>query len=124
MKMKKTVSIILVVVILLFTVSCGQSDRRYNAEEVKIAARTLIRKSSVLNDIFWGNGIPYLEDISYSVGNFYAADPVFIRDLGVETTEDIIELASKVFSDAQVQFIKNSVFSPKVGNSGMDGYSR
>lgn len=122
--MKKIISLILIIASLLLLVSCGQKNRKYNEEEVKAAAIPLIRKSAELNDIFWGKGIPYFEDPSFRVGNFYPADPSFVRELGIEKTEDLIKLASKVFSQDYVEFIKNSVLSSKVGNNGMDGYAR
>ncbi len=120
--MKRLVILVLAAALLL--VGCGTDNREYDEDEVKIAAARLIKQSQELNDIFWGTGIAYIEDGGYKNGYYYPADPVALRDLGYETVEDILVETAKVFSAAYTESIAASVFSAKVGDYSMMGYTR
>lgn len=95
--MKKIISIILIAVSLLLLPSCI-ADCSYDEAEVKAAATDLIKRAEVYNDIFWGKGIPYIEDNSYSNGIYYAADPDYIHNMGFKNLDDIYLKASTVYS--------------------------
>ena len=125
--MKKIVSLFLSAVILLLLVSCGaEKNRSYNEEEVKAAAEKLIMKSERLNEIFWGEGIPYVEDdpLIPSNGQYYPADPLYTYKNGMITVDDLIKEAEAVFSSAYTASIRASILSSSVGNNGMTGYTR
>ena len=108
--MKKIISSLLVIVLLLSSlVSCG--DRKYDENEVKEAAKRLIAESIVLNDIFWGNGLPYSVNRDTADGDFYEADYVYYKRLGFETVDELMALAAKTFSEDQCKMIKATVIS-------------
>ena len=123
--MKRIVSIILSAAILLLFTSCGgEKNREYDESEVKAAAEGLILKSARLNEIFWGEGIPYIEDDSYKSGQYYPADFVYLNNIGAQTVDDILKLTSEVFTKGYTLSIYSSTFSSQVGDYGMAGYTR
>lgn len=108
--MKRILSLILVISLsLLSLVSCG--DRKYDEAEVKAAARALISDSEILNEIFWGSGIPYIDDKNTSDGVYYEAYYAYHKNLGVETLEDLKTLAGKTFSEDQCSLIESTILS-------------
>lgn len=121
--MKKTVSLILAAVLLLLLASCGTvKNRSYDEAEVKAAAEELIKKSERLNKIFWGSGIPFVEEYGYT--GYYPADPIYLAEHGFFTVEELIKDAEDVFSDDYCISIRTSVFSSSSGDYGMTGYTR
>ena len=123
--MKKIISLILIAVLLFTICSCGkEKNREYDEEEVKAAAQDLIQKSKKLNEIFWGKGIPYVEDDSYKKGQYYPADPEYLSKIGMESVIEILSETEKVFSKSYTDSISRSVFSAKTGDYGMSGYTR
>ena len=122
--MKRIVSALLLVAVLLFASSCADQNRSYDEAEVKAAAELLIRKSKKLNEVFWGSGIPYVEDDSKKIGPYYPADPNAASELGVKTVDDILAQTLEVFSRKYSESIYDSVFSSKTGEVGMSGYTR
>ena len=63
-RLLKAVAVLLIIAALpLSLISC---DRKYDEEEVKAAAKELIAASIPLNDIYYGEGVRYLE---YSVAS-------------------------------------------------------
>ena len=122
--MKKVFSILIILATLLLASSCGDKNRKYDEAEVKAAAEVLIRKSKKLNDVFWGAGIPYVEDDSYKNGPYYPADLKALSELGVKTVDDIMEKTCEVFSKEYSDSIYESVFMAKAGDYGMAGYTR
>ncbi|MBO7302915.1 MAG: hypothetical protein J6U68_01875 [Clostridia bacterium] len=87
--MKKILSVLIILAAVFSVFSCGEKNREYDEYEVKLAAEGLIKKSTVLNDIYWGEGIGYYEDDNYFDGYYYPADPIALRDLGFETIDEL-----------------------------------
>ncbi len=94
--MKKLISVFLLAVSLLLLSSCT-ADYEYDEAEVKTAAKDLIQRAEVYNDIFWGKGIPYSES-NYSNGIYFAADDIYLKEMGFLKIEDIYLKAASVFS--------------------------
>ena len=95
-------------------------DREYNEAEVLEAAEKLIKKSETLNDIYWGYGIPYVDDVNLSNGSYFPADEGYLAKIGISSLADLDEMTRSVFSDYICQWIKNSVLSS--GGSGSNMY--
>ena len=94
--MKKIISLVLAVVFLLLLASCGaEKNRSYDEAEVKTAAEELIRKTERLNEIFWGKGIPYVEEYGYT--GYYPADPIYLVEHGFLTVDDLKKIQRKFF---------------------------
>lgn len=108
--MKKILSILLILSLSLLTlVSCG--DRKYDEAEVKAAAKTLIADSAVLNDIFWGKGIPHTDDKNTSDGVYFEAYYYYHKNLGFETVDELMTMAAKTFSADQCSVINSTILS-------------
>ena len=118
--MKRIISVILITVLSLLTfVSCG--DKKYDEENVKNVARELISSSVVLNDIFWGKGLPYTVDRDTADGSYYEADFAYHKELGFETLDELMTIAGKTFSKEQCSVIESTVLSSiNVGDETMN----
>ena len=122
--MKKIISVILIAVSLLLLSSCD-SGMSYDEAEVKAAAKDLISKAEKYNDIFWGDGIPYLEDNNYRNGNYYAADIITLDELGFTRIDDIYLKAANIYSADYLEDILAGVFGIRGNefyNSGLVRY--
>ena len=95
--MKKIILLLLVVVILVGAMSsCG--GKKYDENEVKSAAKSLIEASVILNEIYWGDGLQYSEDKNTADGVYYEAVYVYHHHLGFDTIEELKSLTEKTFS--------------------------
>ncbi len=122
--MKRIISALLCFVILIFSVSCAEKDRAYDENEVSDAAKKLLLESEILNDVFWGSGIAYVEDDNYKNGQYYPADQHALSKLGIDDLDSLTAWMSEVYSLDYCESIYSSVFSSKVGENGMVGYTR
>lgn len=122
--MKKIISLLLLLALLCSFISCGDKNREYDENEVKLAAEELIRSSAELNRIFWGEGIGYIDDASFSVGYYYPADMFSLYDYGIETVDDLKEKTKKVFSQAYSQNIFSTVLSSLTDGDGIYAFAR
>ena len=122
--MKKVISFILIISSLLL-ISCGApKNRSYDEAEVISKSKILIMQSALLNEIFWGEGIPYDPDDNYKNGQYYPADLGFLIGFGADTIDEIMEMTRAVFSKSYSESIYGSVLSAKTGDFGMAGYTR
>ena len=105
----------LVVIFSAFSLnSCKEKvkDREYNESEVLEAARTLIKKSETLNEIYYGHGIEYdIGDTSNANGYYYPADLMSLDKYGVTNVEDIKRLTRECFTTGQSDYMINTVLS-------------
>ena len=125
---KSIISLILSTIVVLsitFSLfSCGEKDREYVEEEVLSAAKTLIKNSERLNVIFWGEGIIGTDDKSLSNGVYYAADTASLAQLGVNTLEDVENLARATFTEAYSETAISTTFSSISDEDGIKILSR
>ncbi len=112
----------LVVIFSAFSLnSCKEKvkDREYNEGEVLEAARTLIKKSETLNEIYYGHGIEYdIGDTSNANGYYYPADLMSLDKYGVTNVEDIKRLTRECFTTGQSDYMINTVLSSIRDSSG------
>lgn len=119
--MKKIIALILAVASVLSLASC---DRSYNEEEVRAAAEELVEKAIVLNEIFYGKGIDFDRDENTSNGAYYEASSYYVRNIGIETVEDLKDMALGVFSEDYAELIFSTVLSPVTDDSYIYGMAR
>ena len=105
---------------LILLTSCGKETVEYNEDEVIDIASTLIRKSTEFNEIFWGEGIPYVEGSGYDNG-IYSPFPPDYKYTSIQT---ILSDAEKIFSIGYMTNVKMTVFSAQFGDTGVDEYAR
>ena len=79
-------------------------NREYNEEEVIAAARDLIEKSVLLSEIYFGDGIPYIDDEN-DTSNYRPADTAYLETIGVKYIEDLKNLTRGVFSRGESEFL-------------------
>ena len=83
-------------------------DREYNEAEVSLAARELIEKSVLINEIFWYDGIPTTDDRDgLALKSYDRADKGYLESNGIKTLEDIKNLTRGVFSTQQSEYLFN-----------------
>ncbi len=122
--MKKIISLLTLFALLCSLISCGEKNREYDENEVKQAAEELIKRSAELNRIFWGEGIGYIDDASYSVGYYYPADMFSLSYYGIETIDDLKDKTQKVFSYSYSQNIFSTVLSSLSDGDGIYAFAR
>ena len=107
--MKKLIALILAVASVFSLAAC---DRSYDEGEVLSVAAELIDASVVLNEIFYGNGLPYNQSESSANGAYYEASVYYLQNVGISTVEDMKSRARLVFSKAYCEQIFGTVLSP------------
>lgn len=118
---KSLLSAILIIAISLSIISC---DRSYDEEEVKSAAKSLIESSAVLNEIYWGEGIAYVENESTSNGAYYEANCVYLNEYGFTTLEELKEMTRAVFSAEYCEIIFSTTLSSVYDEDELQIYAR
>ena len=99
--MKRTVSVLLCLM-LLFSFCLAGCSADTPSDEVLIAAATqLLPASEVINHILFESDIPE-KMLGQTAGNYYEADPSFLRPYNLSTLDDIRKYAETVFSQAAV----------------------
>ena len=104
--MKKLLSLTLALVCLFAAIplaGCAKIDTTGLLGE----APALIEKSALVNEIFFGDGIPYDEN-GTPQGNFYPADPAYLAEHSLKTTSDLRTLTESVFSQEYAAIILGS----------------
>ena len=101
--MKKILSVTLALLFVLLALPlCGCAG--IDTSGLLDAAPALIERSALVNEIFYGEGIPYDED-GTPYGVFYPADREFLTAHGLKTTADLRALTASVFSQAYTEII-------------------
>ncbi len=100
--MKRTVSALLCLMLLFSFCLAGCSTSQTPSDEMLIAAATqLLPASEVINHILFESDIPE-KLLGQTAGNYYEADPSFLRPYNLSTLDDIRKYAETVFSQAAV----------------------
>lgn len=123
MKIKAFLLTIVVIFSVFSTISCKGNnevkDREYDEQEVLTSAVDLIKKSEILNEIYYGHGIECdTGDINNANGNYFPADILSLNKFGVETFEDIKTLTRACFTEAQSDLMINTVLNPVKDTNG------
>ena len=121
--MKKIITLILVFsLILSLSLGLSSCDREYDENEVREVAVNLIEKSLFLNEIYWGEGIPYITSVStalYCEANFLA-----LSELGFYTVDELKKQTEEVFSKNYCEDIFSTSFSSIKDGEEIEFYAR
>lgn len=109
-------------IVFSLTLSLFSCDRSYDEKIVEKEARYLIEKSLVLNEIYWGKGIPYVRIDTQSA--YCEADFFALRELGFNTVEGLKEKTREVFSEGYCNSIFSTAFSSVVDSDDLMYYAR
>lgn len=115
--MRRILTLVLVLItVTLALTSCtpASSDRTYDERAVIAATAELVEKSALINQIFWGTGIPVSEDENaQKIGKYTEADPAFLKQNGIQSIEQLKEMTSLVYDSV---FCK-TIFTTKLGEN-------
>ena len=120
-RLVKVICLLLIVAMLPALVSC---DRSYDEAEVKSAASKLISASLFLNEIYYGEGIKYLENSERNNGVYCEADPAFLLDCDFKTLSQLKTKTKEVFSEAHSERMFKGSFSGTFTQSGGSSMAR
>ncbi len=99
-------------------------NREYDKAEVEAAAIQLLEESKLLNEIYWGKGIPYEHDESHSSGSYYPANDIYLESIGIETIDDLKALTEKTYSKDMCTRIYTSILSSVYSDTGAVSLAR
>ena len=108
----------------------GEKDREYDEAEVCAAAKLLIEKSKILNEIYYGAGIPYKKPIKENakIDKYMLADPDYLAELnknyGIKDIETLKAKTKEVYSETGSASITSAFLGNTVGINGYAGYVR
>lgn len=111
-------------------VSCGDDNREYVESEVVAAAQTLIDKSLILNEIYWGEGIRYKlpEGENVEIKGYLPADPTHLEELsktyGIKDLASLKAKTREVFSETGYNWVVSSCLTNVTGEDGIVAYAR
>ena len=81
-------------------------NREYDEAEVAAAARELIEKSILINDIYWYNGIPTDEnEDGLTLKSYMRADKSYLESKGITLLSDLKNITRGVFSSSESEYL-------------------
>ena len=122
--MKRIVCLILLLVTTFSLLTSCTKNRKYDEEEVKAAARELIKKSENLNEIFWGEGLDYTDDKNNANGYYYEASFSSLQKYGFSTIKELEDMTRATFSNEYSNIILSTTVSSIVDEDGLQILAR
>jgi len=118
-------SLLLLIAVIVFSALCFTGcDRSYNENEVLSSARELLERSKTLNEIYYGEGIAYIEDESKREGSYYQADAYSLSKYGISTLEDIKNLTRSVFTTEYSNILISTKLSSVIDDTSIASFAR
>ena len=114
--MKKIYSILLLSLLILSLSLSLSSCAKLDTTGLLDAAPSLIERAALLNEIYFGEGIPYNKDAT-PLGNYYEADRNYLREAGFSTVTQLKKLTTDVFSEEY----SNILFDTNLSGFAVDG---
>ena len=114
--MKKIHSFLLLSLLLLSLALSLSSCAKLDTTGLLDAAPDLIARSAKLNEIYYGEGIPYDENTT-PIGKYYEADKAYLAEAGFSTVTQLKEQTASVFSEEY----SNILFSTNLAGFAVDG---
>ncbi len=114
-----------VVIFSLLSIMGCEKDREYDEATVLSEAKTLIEKSIVLNELYFGEGIAWEQNESEANGYYYKADVISQSSFGIETVDDIKSMTRLCYTvDYSNQLINTKLTAVTDDNGNIRGYAR
>ena len=120
----KSVFVLLTVIALSLSLVSCEHDREYDEQEVLTAARELIGKSYLLNEIYYGKGIPCTTDASTANGYYYEADIRYLMENDFRTLEELRAMTTAVFTEGLCNLIFTTKLSSVIDEDNVQSMSR
>ena len=110
---------ILLIPVLVLSMLFSSCDRSYDEAVVKAAARELLEKSNLVNEIFYGVGLPYdSSNSAVASGNYKPASEEYLSSIGVSNIQGLKSLAKEVYTDELCEIIFKTTFESVKDSSG------
>lgn len=126
MKVNKIIITLLSILVTLTLYSCKPEEvynREYDESEVLLYARELIEKSLPLNEILYGEGLAYDENVG--VGIYKQATSESLAKYQIENMKSLTDKIEAVFSDSYIRTINASdIFNSVTDEGVIVSYSR
>lgn len=124
--MRRTASLLLIFAMtLLCLLSCGESARTYDEEEVLAAARDLLPAAEKLNEIYYGDGIrPDTDRTEEKQGVYYPARSEDLGKYGIFTVEDLREKTRETFTVSYASLLFSTKLSSVSDGDSIFAFSR
>lgn len=103
----KVLSLILILSIVLSFSSCNRS---YDESEVLSAAKTLMKQAEILNVVYYGKGIEYL-DGEENNGYYRRANDAHLAELGFSTIDGLKAMTDSTFTKEYASTVYSTVLS-------------
>ena len=105
--MKKLISLLLLLFLLLSASSCSET---FDPEEMLTEMEALLEESQILNEIYFGEGIPTKEN-GHAVGVYKEADMSSLEVYGMTDIESIRVKTAEVFSTSMCAWLDEIAFT-------------
>ena len=116
---RKLISLTLAVLMLFSLLSLTACNRRYDEEEVLAAAKDLLKRAEMLNEVYYGSGIKYF-DSEDKVGLYYCkADKMHLGELGFSTIEELKKITEQTFSARYSATVYSTVLTSLKNENGV-----
>ena len=120
----KIIALALCIALSFSLISC-EKDREYDPAEVTAAAKTLVEKSVLLNEIYYGKGIPADELSSEGSQKYKPANFIWLDQNDFETVKELKQMTSKVYTSGYCESIFSSAFGSAMGtDDNIELYAR
>ena len=107
---KKALSIILVVLMLLSTLTMTSCNRKFDEAEVISEAKRLLKTAEMLNVVYYGSGIEYI-DSEAAIGYYKEAERLHLETLGFHTIGELKEITEQTFSAKYTNTVYTTILS-------------
>lgn len=122
MKNYRLISVLMVILLCVSFVSCGEQHREYDEAEVIAEAKRLIPLAEELNGIFYGKGLEYGEENSN--GAYKPMKTSEGEKYGFSTLDGLKQKTRRIFSEGMAETIFNSVMKPITTDDTILYYAR
>ncbi len=114
--MKKILALILLMSTFVAVMGCSKLDD--SDEDIKKAAEELITSAEVLNEIYWGEGLPKIEGgKQLMTEGFIEADVSGVEDYGIVDMQSLKSYTEKVFCANECEGIFTNYLTYRVENN-------
>ena len=106
--MKKLCSLLLAALLLFSFTACSQKS--YSHKEIEEALEVLLEETHLLNDIYFGEGIPVKQN-GYTTGVYQEADMSSLKAYGITDIESLRAKTAEVFSISMCAWLDELAFN-------------
>ena len=107
--LKKAIALLLVALLSFSLLACS-STKKYSKEEIEAELEVLLEKTHLLNDLYFGEGIPVKEN-GYTISVYREADMSSLEKYGIKDLESLRAKTAEVFSSEMCAWLDEITFN-------------